>query len=219
MNCSNCGKELSDEALFCDKCGSKVEMEVFAEFEKKDGPLFCIKCGSNLEENALFCKMCGAKIDGTETKEKESIEEKELGEEKVTDGKKLIRKVGIVALVIIALVFVFSIGECGKRSKKVDFRDLYNKYCVSSWAECPTDNSYLKIDTNPYDYDDEGIYYIEAYYAIEKINKDLGLPESLNSEIDNTTWDHGKQTKKFDNLVISWTYHPDKGLELMYSYQ
>ena len=36
--CSNCGKELSDNAKFCSKCGSKCE-EVVQEKKVKSGPM------------------------------------------------------------------------------------------------------------------------------------------------------------------------------------
>lgn len=48
--CSNCGKELNDDDLFCSKCGTKQILE------RK-----CINCGIKLDEDAVFCPKCGTK--------------------------------------------------------------------------------------------------------------------------------------------------------------
>lgn len=48
--CSNCGKELNDDDLFCSKCGTKQIIE------RK-----CINCGIKLDEDAVFCPKCGTK--------------------------------------------------------------------------------------------------------------------------------------------------------------
>lgn len=48
--CSNCGKELKDDDLFCSKCGTKQILE------RK-----CINCGIKLDEDAVFCPKCGTK--------------------------------------------------------------------------------------------------------------------------------------------------------------
>lgn len=51
--CKNCGNELKENALFCGKCGTKVE---------KPKKRFCFKCGNELKENASFCGRCGTKV-------------------------------------------------------------------------------------------------------------------------------------------------------------
>jgi hypothetical protein len=97
-----------------------------------------------------------------------------------------------------------------------DFKDIYNKYCDSDWAYYGSDGSYLSVDTTPQDWDDH--MEIEAYYALSNINKVLGLPDSLLEEMGQTTWSMGKQTETFESagVTVSWTYHPDKGLEVTY---
>lgn len=97
-----------------------------------------------------------------------------------------------------------------------DFKEIFDEFCESRWAEVGSDGSYLQIDTNPYDWDE---YWIsDADAAIEKVNAALGLPDSLNSDIANTSWAIGKQSETFESLGIKveWTYHPDKGCEIIY---
>lgn len=49
--CSNCGKDNEKDAVFCVKCGTKLE-------EK----LVCKACGTPLEERDVFCRKCGTKV-------------------------------------------------------------------------------------------------------------------------------------------------------------
>ena len=49
MKCPKCGYENPSEALFCMKCGTKIERK-------------CPNCGAEYPEEALFCIKCGAKL-------------------------------------------------------------------------------------------------------------------------------------------------------------
>ena len=68
--CRYCGAQISDDAIFCDKCGSKLAETSAAKPSKDeitvvDGKIFkCPSCGSNLPFNATACPFCGAEIRG-----------------------------------------------------------------------------------------------------------------------------------------------------------
>lgn len=96
-----------------------------------------------------------------------------------------------------------------------DLRALYNEYCSSSYASIANDGSYLSIDTNPNDKDDYFDY--EAYNAIVAVNEALGLPESVLNRMGQTRSMDGIQSYSTDELDITWTYHPDKGMEVNYT--
>ena len=97
-----------------------------------------------------------------------------------------------------------------------DFKALYNKYCKSTWADYGSDGSYLSIDTNPYDWDDDGLAYPEAYTAIKNVVAALGLPNSLINDMGETTSLDGKQSETYGDVTVTWKYHPDKGLEVTF---
>lgn len=74
--CVNCGKDLSQDSLFCPYCGTKVEQskaddisataeEVTVEEVNKDEPAhkICTSCGYIEAPDALFCSSCGARIE------------------------------------------------------------------------------------------------------------------------------------------------------------
>lgn len=117
-------------------------------------------------------------------------------------------------------------AQCGDISKeiqvtvktKIDFKALYEgvdsdvKY---GWS-VGSDGSYLSADTNVYNLDDYSNSSIWA--SIKEMNKKLGLPASLAEDMSQTTWSMGRQTQKFSSIGIevTWTYHPDKGMEVTY---
>ena len=117
----------------------------------------------------------------------------------------------VAAVAVIVLIILLTRGS-------VNFNTLYDKYCSSVWATLGSDGSYLLIDTNPFDRDDDGLAYPAAYEAIKKVNNALGLPDSLISEMEKTTALDGRQSQSFDKkgITVAWKYHPDKGLEVTY---
>ena len=68
MYCSKCGKQIADDALFCDGCGAKVGGVEKKEAQVKEGKTFkCPYCGEILPFDALKCPSCGHEIRGRET--------------------------------------------------------------------------------------------------------------------------------------------------------
>ena len=211
--CNNCGAPLGDGQAFCPQCGTPKNVP------KKN---LCGKCGAELQDGQEFCPKCGQKaglvVDaGVNT----AINQFNQGVQKTLSNKKNLLIIGgAIAVVIIIIIIALSSGGGGGviGKKGPNFRNLYNEYCSSTWADVGSDGSYLSIDTNPYDYDDDGLAYPAAYTAVKEVNKALGLPDSLISDMGSTTGADGKQTETFKEkgITVSWKYHPDKGLEVTY---
>lgn len=53
--CQKCGAALTENARFCQRCGTLCEPE------KQDAPT-CASCGKSLREGVLFCAACGAPV-------------------------------------------------------------------------------------------------------------------------------------------------------------
>lgn len=47
----------------------------------------------------------------------------------------------------------------------------------------------------------------------------FGLPESINERMKTTNSMDGKVTETVDGIKVTWSYHPDRGLEVMYEKQ
>lgn len=72
MFCSSCGKELRDDAKFCDCCGAPVTST--SAFSKqsviKEGKVYkCPYCGEALPFDTITCPTCGSEIRSRETSE------------------------------------------------------------------------------------------------------------------------------------------------------
>jgi hypothetical protein len=53
---------------------------------------------------------------------------------------------------------------------------------------------------------------------IQTIIKGLGLPDSLYNEMCYTNSLMGRQSETFDYYEVSWSYHPDNGLDAIFKF-
>lgn len=61
--CTNCGANLEKEALFCSRCGTKVEHPVETPATTEENVYHCKKCGVVVPEEYAFCINCGTKAE------------------------------------------------------------------------------------------------------------------------------------------------------------
>ena len=138
------------------------------------------------------------------------------------------RMIQIVALCLMVVMTTLCLSACclnlptdpiqAITKKGPDFKALYEdidsdvKY---GWS-VGSDGSYLSADTNVYDLEDYSNSAI--FYSIREMNETLGLPDSLYNDMLGTSWGMGKQQETYENvgIKVTWTYHPDKGLEVTY---
>ena len=76
------------------------------------------------------------------------------------------------------------------------------------------DGSGIRIDTNPRDI--EEFYDADALKAVRRINNALGMPDSVIEKMLSTRALDGRQSQTYSGVTVSWTYHPDAGLEIVY---
>lgn len=111
-----------------------------------------------------------------------------------------------------------AIANITVKEKGPDFKKLYKDIAsdaVYGW-EVGSDGSYLSADTNVFDLDDFNNKSI--WNSIKAMNRKLGLPSSLDNDMESTTALMGKQSRTFESagVEVFWTYHPDKGMEVTY---
>lgn len=96
----------------------------------------------------------------------------------------------------------------------ISYCDMHGRYYFST----SEDGSYLQIDTNPANSlgDEIAGEMLGILSYIKGMNKFLGLPDWLYEEMISTSAIDGKQKEVFDCVTVTWTYHPDRGLEVMY---
>lgn len=143
--------------------------------------------------------------------------------------KKAIKKVMLISLAAVCLgCSVWGFVDCGISSGKNDVIDFYAIYDeCGCWGECTSvGDDYMFIDTNPYNYNPDSrdqveqamwvLYYNTGCEDIKKVHAKLGIPDYVYQEMIRTRAIDGKQTYSGEKVEISWTYHPDQGLEVMY---
>lgn len=82
-------------------------------------------------------------------------------------------------------------------------------------------DNYFTVDTYPESYKNMSENFLKnhqkkALEAIEYANKELGFSVSLYEKMLKTTALMGIQTEENDKYRVSWSYHPDEGLEVTY---
>jgi len=64
--CTNCGKVLEPNNMFCTECGTKIELTKVKSIptvkSKKIPQNYCTECGTVLDPNNMFCTECGSRI-------------------------------------------------------------------------------------------------------------------------------------------------------------
>ncbi|RKI69367.1 hypothetical protein D7V91_05695 [bacterium 1xD42-67] len=130
-------------------------------------------------------------------------------------GKKLVI-LGIIVVVVIAVAFAFL--------HKSKFEKVRSE-CVQIAGMVTGSGDYFTIDTYPDSYEnmDDTLKALllpdiqeNALKAIQYANKELGFNDSVYSKMMKTTALMGRQSEETDKYKVSWTYHPDNGLEVTY---
>ena len=151
-------------------------------------------------------------------------------ENKYFDGhlnlKVLNKKIAYVAVTSDYVNATYTFTDYGKTSIPISepkvkpsklemaYNAIVDKYGTTLCCTIGADNSYIEIDTNPLDFDD---YSSSTYIKLlQDLHTELGLPSYVYQSMLNTTWSQGKQTATANGITVTWTYHPDKGLEAMY---
>ncbi len=64
MFCKNCGQELAEDAVFCLKCGTKININQSVVQEKpiSKQTKYCSNCASVIDEKAEICPKCGVRV-------------------------------------------------------------------------------------------------------------------------------------------------------------
>ena len=103
-----------------------------------------------------------------------------------------------------------------KKGTAPDFKLFYELYSdiTVSVAE---DGSYMTVDNNPLNMKSGSIMFSDTGLNHVKLtNKALELPDWLYKVMVNTRAIDGRQKEIFEDVTVTWSYHPNQGLEVIY---
>ena len=182
--------------------------------------MFCVKCGSQLPDGALFCGNCGNKVDEISCSVSAEMPSPAANIEESAKKPKVSRKklavIGGIAAIIIAIALIIFIPSKFERVKDG---------CLDITGIITGSGDYFTIDTYPDIYENMDsttkaflapTWQEEALEAIRYANKEFGFGESVYSRMMETSALMGRQSEENDKYRVSWTYHPDDGLEVTY---
>ena len=127
------------------------------------------------------------------------------------------KKIASAACACLAAVVLAMAVGCSNSALADAYSYVVSGYSAASLCfEITSDGSCVTVDTNPYDLDD---YLVSgSTTAIRSFHDRLGLPDYIWTEMSQTRYLDGRQTETVNGYVISWTFHPDRGLEATYRY-
>lgn len=98
MYCRNCGKEIPDNAVFCNICKTK----------KGEGTKFCHACGFRTSIKTEFCINCGAKQKTIVTQKmtNEKVEQLQKYARSCSAFMKIAKTVALISIIIAAILFI-----------------------------------------------------------------------------------------------------------------
>lgn len=199
--CAKCGTPLGDGQEFCPKCGTRKGLPPAN---------VCGKCEAQLQDGQEFCPKCGQKVGlAVDSSVVSKIGQFNQGVTKKKNKKPLIFGLIGAAAVVVILIVMIALG-----GGTADFNKLFPEYTGENWCTIAKDGSYMEVDTNSLDMDD--YTYTEAYYAIEDINEKLGFSSATFKKMGQTCSLDGRLTESNDKYTVSWTYHPNRGMEVLY---
>ena len=154
---------------------------------------FCPNCGRPIGRDMKFCGYCGSKL------------------EQVGGLPRIPRKIRIPAAVLLVILMIV----CFTGSGDVDFRDVAERLGESRFLRVEEEGRAMIIDTNPDDLRD--VDYLEAWSLILRALEELDLPvEDIKPLLNATAPGSGIHTREYGDVVLSWQYHPDIGLEVLF---
>ena len=127
--------------------------------------------------------------------------------------------IGIAALVLIAAIVLIALYP------RIRFNQAKNKAVDIAGQISSRGNGNFTVDTNPYEdtaMDPMVIAMLApdaqegALNAIEYVNEALGFNGALYDRMLETNALMGRQSEENKHYRVSWTYHPDEGLEVTY---
>ena len=142
------------------------------------------------------------------------LENTPSAKKKITKKMLILCGIALVAIIVVVIMFLIPSHFEKVRSEVVQIAGMVRG-----------SDGYFVIDTYPDMYEDMDPMLVamiaaddekNALEAIKYANIELGFSGALYNQMLETNALMGRQTEENDDYKVSWTYHPDDGLEVTY---
>ena len=192
ITCPECKHEVSSLAVSCPHCGFPI-----AEHLSKATP-----------EDEAVSPLPADQEDKTSTASTEEPASPASEPQKSQKGP-------LVAICLVAIIGIcFALFTTVIHSPKHNFNNLDKKYTTTG-CTISKDGKTMVLDTNPTDTENGDLKIV--YTAIAEVNKKLGFSDAVLQKMSATRAIDGLLEETSGNITVSWMYHPDRGLEAIYS--
>ena len=232
INCPECGKGISDQSDFCINCGyilhktkknkkkSKIVLSIvliftilacaalvfcffLVPFIKYNQAISFLNSGSYDEAISIFSHMNGYLDSNTYIQEAYY----KKGHKAYLDHDY------VLAIDYYGKSNGYEDSESKIESVKLDMKKELLKKAIS---RCMKSSSVLSSDGLSLFIDSENEFDYRGLEDILSVIDVLGLPDSLADEMGRTSALMGLQVENYNGFEISWTYHPDDGLDVLF---
>lgn len=170
----------------------------------------CPECEHQVSDAATSCPSCGFPMHSSPAIPPNEEEIIVSDPAVVKKGNSLPKNKLLIRALVAAIILIVIISK----ARFVNFEKVFSYYEDEIWCTIAEDNSYVKFDTNYHDLNDHSD--LMAGIAIKIANEKLGFDDSLYAKMESTSSLDGIQTASNFRVNVSWSYHPDKGLEVIY---
>lgn len=164
------------------------------------------------------------KMDEVQAAKSETIVDAPLQDEQINAKLKATPRRKSIIIALFAVIVAIAIIAVPSYLNGTFFNRLASDVAKAHpGAHCYFGSDYFAIDSNPRDIDSDDMdlndYLVSSnsIKAIEYVNNKLGFPTWVYQDMLDTTALMGRQNQTSGKYTVTWSYHPNKGLEVKYT--
>lgn len=171
----------------------------------------CVKCGTSFEEGQEFCPKCGN--ESSITANNIFASENGKSDKNIKENKKrvikLISIIAVIVVIVVSIVIALKVITPAKKGETAkDKLKSVSEKCVAKGTMLSSDGMSLFIDA-------EDSLDSDALEDIHTVLEELEIPDVVMREMETTTALMGRRVETCGDYEISWTFHPDNGLDVL----
>lgn len=174
--------------------------------------MFCSNCGNEVNSTNNFCTNCGNKaaIESTSTSKGSLNMHLSSGDilTQILRASKITKRKIIVSVVVVAAALIASVGFFLLTRK--------DERLANAMKSCSAELFFvLSEDHKSISFDDRGQDEIAGgdFLDLKCVINALNAPSTIWERMTTTTALMGSQDGDWDGIKVTWTYHPDNGLD------